>query len=207
MKKLGDAMKHVLPRMPNDLAEIPLYFETVENAFKSFVVEKAYWVKLLLPLMTYKARAVLNRLSYQDQDDYDRVKEYILKEFKLTPREYRAKFMEAKKMPDETFTLFNTRLKNLFNYYVRSRNVKQDFVKLCDLMVADRLKESLSPGPLQFVLMKEGTECLTSDAVADLADLHVNNRIGYVGFHKSVVDESRTRDDNMYQGKVKVTER
>jgi len=99
-------------------------------------------------------------------------------EFKLTPREYMEKLIEAKKMPDETFTMFNTRLKNLFNYYVRSRNVKQDFDKLCDLMVADRLKET-SPGPFQFVLMKEGTECLTSDAIADLADLYVNNKIAY----------------------------
>ena len=32
MKKIGDAMKHVFPRMPNDMMEVPLYFETVENA-------------------------------------------------------------------------------------------------------------------------------------------------------------------------------
>ena len=201
LKRFGDAMKHVLPRMPVDLAEIPLYFETVENALKSFNVEKGYWVKLLLPLMTYKARAVLNRLSYREHDDYERVKEYILKEFKLTPREYRAKFLEAKKLPDETYTLFNTRLKNLFNYYVHSRDVKQDFNKLCDLMVADRLKEALPYGQLQFVLMKEGTECLTSDMIADLADLHVNNKIGYVGVPKPTYDKGKLSDVTMYQGK------
>lgn len=96
MKKLDDTMKHVVPCTLTGLAEILLYFEIVENAFRSFMVEKVHWVKLLLPLMTYKARAVLNWLSYHDHDDYDRAKDYILKEFILTPREYRAKFIEAK---------------------------------------------------------------------------------------------------------------
>src|SRR5678816_4909491 len=59
IKKIGDAMKHVLPKMPNDMMEVPLYFETVENAFRSFNVQEQFWVKLLLPLMTPKARTCL----------------------------------------------------------------------------------------------------------------------------------------------------
>src|SRR6218665_299247 len=60
MKKIGDGMKHVLPRMPNDIMKVPLYFETVENAFRSFEVDRRNWVKLLLPLMTQRARNVIN---------------------------------------------------------------------------------------------------------------------------------------------------
>src|SRR6218665_1345947 len=95
MKKIGDAMKHVLPRIPNDIMEVPLYFETVENAFRSFEVDRRYWVKLLLPLMTQRARTVRNRVTLADRDNYATVKEQLLKEFKLTPREYRSKFMDA----------------------------------------------------------------------------------------------------------------
>ena len=40
IKKIGDAMKHVLPKMPSDMMEVPLYFETVENAFHSFKVDR-----------------------------------------------------------------------------------------------------------------------------------------------------------------------
>ena len=185
IKKIGDAMKHVLPKMPNDMMEIPLYFETVENAFHSFDVERGYWVKLLLPLMTPKARTVLNRLSYAQLDNYEQVKQLLLREFKLTPREYRARFIDAKKTVDETYTMFSARLKNLLNYYVRSRRVERNFEKLFDLLVADKLKESLPPGPLQFVLSKEGTECFEASVVADLADIHVNNRIGLAFAAKS----------------------
>src|SRR6218665_2387127 len=85
MKRIGDAMKHVLPRMPNDIMEVPLYFETVENAFRSFEVDRRYWVKLLLPLMTQRARTVINRVTLADRDNYATVKEQLLKEFKLTP--------------------------------------------------------------------------------------------------------------------------
>src|SRR3984885_10907993 len=179
IKKIGDAMKHVLPRMPQDLMEISLYFQTVENAFRSFAVEERHWVKLLLPLMTPKARTVLNRLSITERDNYQTVREHLLKEYKLTAREYRSRFLGAKKTAEETYTMFTARLKNLLNYYVQSRNIDKDFDLLFDLLVADRLKEELPPGPLQFVLAKEATDCLQSSVIADLADIHVNNRIGF----------------------------
>src|ERR1700735_1738497 len=179
IKKIGDAMKHVLPRMPQDLMEIPLYFQTVENAFRSFAVEERHWVKLLLPLMTPKARTVLNRRAVTERDNYQRVREHLLKEYKLTAREYRSRFLGAKKTAEETYTMFTARLKNLLNYYVQSRNIDKDFDLLFDLLVADRLKEELPPGPLQFVLAKEATDCLQSSVIADLADIHVNNRIGF----------------------------
>src|SRR5688572_10771461 len=191
IKKIGDAMKHVLPKMPSDMMEVPLYFETVENAFNSFNVDRQFWVKLLLPLMTPKARTVLNRLSLADLDNYEKVKQHLLKEFKLTPREYRSKFVDAKKTAEETYTMFTARLKNLLNYYVRSRKVAKDYDKLFDLLVADKLKESLPPGPLQFVLSKEGTDCFEASNVADLADIHVNNRIG-------VTIPNRTNSDNRF---------
>ena len=126
MKKIGDAMKHVLPRMPKDIMEMPLYFETVENAFRSFEMDRRYWVKLLLPLMTQRARTVINR-TLADRDNYATVKEQLLKEFKLTPREYRSKFMDAKKMAEETYMMFTARLENLLNYYVKSRQVNDDY--------------------------------------------------------------------------------
>src|SRR6218665_1580952 len=104
MKKIGDAVKHVLPRISNDVMEVLLYFETVENAFRSFEVGIRYWAKLLLPLMTQRARTVINSVELEDRDNYYTVKEQLLKEFKLSPREYRSKFMDAKKTAEETYT-------------------------------------------------------------------------------------------------------
>src|SRR6218665_3811372 len=53
--------------------------------------------------------------------------EQLLKESKLTPREYRSKFMDAKKTAEETYTMFTARLKNLLNYYVKSKQVNDNY--------------------------------------------------------------------------------
>src|SRR6218665_1374646 len=96
-------------------------------------VDRRYWVNLLLPLMTQRVRTVINRVTLADRDSYATVKEHLLKEFKLTPREYRSKFMDAKKTAEETFTMFAARLKNLLNYYVKSRQVNDNYESLFDL--------------------------------------------------------------------------
>src|SRR6218665_484741 len=76
--------------------------------------------------------------------------------------------------------MLTARLKNLLNYYVKSRQVKDDY----DLLISDKLKESLPPGPLQFVLSKEGTECFKASMIADLADIHANNKTGMPSYSK-----------------------
>src|SRR6218665_144991 len=90
-------------------------------------MDRRYWVKLLLPLITQRARTVINRVTLADRDNYAVVNEQLLKQFKLTPREYRSKFMDAKKTAEETYTMFTARLKNLLNYYVKSRQVNDDY--------------------------------------------------------------------------------
>src|SRR6218665_2246743 len=93
-------------------------------------IDRRYWVKLLLPLMTQRARTVINRVTLADRDNYVTVKEQLLKEFKLTPREYRSKFMDGQKTAEEAYTMFTARLKNLLNYYVKSRQGNDEYVKL-----------------------------------------------------------------------------
>jgi len=39
-------------------------------------------------------------------NNYENVREYILSEFKLTPREYKARFDNATKRTDETYIYF-----------------------------------------------------------------------------------------------------
>src|SRR6218665_1280166 len=92
--------------------------------------------------------------------------------------------MDAKKTAEETYTMFTARLKNLLNYYVKSRQVNDDYGRLFDLLISDKLKEVLPPGPLQFVLSKEGAECFRFSMIADLADIHANNKIGVHSYSK-----------------------
>src|SRR6218665_2608943 len=99
--------------------------------------------------------------------------------------------------------MFTARLKNLLNYYVKSRQVNDDYGRLFDLLISDKLKESLPPGPLQFVLSKEGAECFKASIIADLADIHANNKIGMPSYSKqsygSTVSYKKNSSGNGFQ--------
>lgn len=78
--------------------------------------------------------------------------------------------------------------KNLLKYFVRSGNVNIEYERLFDFLLADSFRESLPPGPVQFALSKKRTECFHASAVADLANIHVNNRIYFTFPSKTSYD-------------------
>jgi len=174
-KRFGETLRHVLPSMPIEIAELPQFFDTIEKLYEMYEVPADLQAKLLIPLLTSHAKSVIGRMSIADMEQYDSVKEFLLAEFKLTPREYKSRFESASKTADETYVLFAARLRNLLSYYLRSRDVGKDFDKLCELIVSDRLKACLPNCPLNYVLSLEGNEWFTPDKVATLADIFVNN--------------------------------
>jgi len=143
--RLGDAMRHVLPTMPSENADIPQFFETVEKLFVMYEVPDDIKSKLLLPVLTAQAKALDNRMSVESIGTYAEVKRFLLAEYKLTPREFKVRFDTTTKSADETYVLFAARLRNLLQYYLTSKNVGDNFDKLCDLIIADRLKVFLFP--------------------------------------------------------------
>ena len=116
-KRYGDIMRHVLPKMPNENSELPQFFETVEKLFEMYGVADEVKAKLLIPLLTTQAKALVNRLSIDKLADYAEVKQFLLPEYKLTPREYKDRFDIAVKGGRETYMLFAARLRNKSRYY------------------------------------------------------------------------------------------
>ena len=155
-KRFGDTLKHVLPPMPHEIAELPQFFDTVEKLYSIYEVPVDLQAKLLIPLLTARAKTVIGRMPATEVEQYEALKRFLLAEFKLTPREYKARFDDAAKRSDETHVLFVARLRNLLAYYLRSRKIGNDFDKLCDLIVSDKLKAALPYGPLNYVLSLEG---------------------------------------------------
>jgi len=89
-------------------------------------------------------------------DKYDLVKKYLLHEFQLSPRVYLERFHTVNRLTDETYLLFASRLKGLFDFYVSSRQVNE-FNDLVSLLIADRLKQTLSEGCSRHVLSVEAS--------------------------------------------------
>ena len=174
LKIAADSLKHVLPNQPPDAAEFPLFFKTVEGFFASFEIDKDLQAKLLLPKLSTRSKAMLARMPPDDADVYEKVKKFLLTEYKLSPREYRTKFLTATRAASETCQLFASRLACLFEYYAQSRDV-DNYKQLCQLLVADRLKECLPTGALQYVLSLEGDSWFEPSKIASLADVYLSN--------------------------------
>jgi len=105
---------------------------------------------------------------------YDKIKQFLLAEYKLTPREYKRRFECASKTSSESYIMFASRLRTLLDYYLRSRNVN-DFESLCALLVSDKLEVCLSPGTINYVTSLEGNDWFKPERVALLADTFVAN--------------------------------
>ena len=90
--------------------------------------------KLILPLLTPKAKSLVSHLSVDELSDIKRLKEFLLREFRHTSRVYRARFNAATRNMDESYALFVSRLKTLWAFYMRSRGCS-DFDALVDLVV------------------------------------------------------------------------
>ena len=174
-KKYSSALKQVVSPMSNDASELPQFFEDIEVVFDTFDVPEDLKAKLLLPFLSQKAKTLTARLTAEELDDYGKLKDFLLSEFKLTPREYKAHFDMASKQADETYIYFAARLRNYLCYYLRSRSVNNSYDRLCDLLISDKLKSCLPNGPLNYVLALEGGEWFDPRHVAELADTYVSN--------------------------------
>ena len=109
--------------MPQESAELPQFFETVEKLYLMYEVPDEVQANLLIPLLTTQAKSLVNRMSVKQMGVYTELKDFLLAEYKLTPREYKTRFENATKQPDETYVLFAARLRNLLTYYLSSRDV------------------------------------------------------------------------------------
>ena len=115
----GEALKHSLARMGHVPSEFPSYFASAENLFTLYEVPSQLQSKNLIPMLNEGSKSLLAKLPKERLDEYTEVRDYLLREFKLTAEQYLDKFMTAIKRPEQTCTLFG----NLFLYYLDSRKV------------------------------------------------------------------------------------
>jgi hypothetical protein len=128
-----------------------------------------------LPYLSDKAKSLLLRLEQSKQEKYTDVKLFLLNELKLTPVQFKERFDRAMRNRDETCTMFCSRLKNLLTYYCNSRKVAEDFKKLFSLLVADKIKSTLTESCLDHVLTTEGDSWLNCDDLANVVDIYFAN--------------------------------
>ena len=121
LKRANEIMRGVLyPMSITDIAEIPIYFESVERLFDMNHIDEDLRVSLITPLLNDKSRRLLFNMTPDDLRTFGQLKAALLREHRLTPAVYRRNFNNAVKAKDESFVQYSTRLACLFKHYADS---------------------------------------------------------------------------------------
>ena len=92
-----------------------------------------------------KAQEIYSSLSVEQSSNYEHVKEAILKAYELVPEAYRQKFRNYLKYDSKTHVEFAREKENLFNRWCHSKEIRQDFKKLKQMVLLEEFKDKVRP--------------------------------------------------------------
>ena len=140
----------LLPRF--DETNVDGYFRTFESLAAINDWPEAQWLIILYPKFTGKAQRVFNTL--EQFEDYQTVKNSIIKAHEITPEAYRQKFRGLTKAFAHTFIEFATEKKRLLQKWMDSTNTST-FKDLVNLIVLEEVKNKMPQNILNTWRKKE----------------------------------------------------
>jgi hypothetical protein len=146
-------------------------------------------VALLTPYLSDAARNLVSTLLPEDVNTHEHFKAALLREFRLTSDKYRHYFDSAKRKPEESFIQFVTRLHIMIEQYLDSREIKEDYETLIELILADKLKLHMSSNIVLRVRNTEGLAWLRPKKLAELADVYEGDSQFFAQSHKKFQDK------------------
>ncbi|GBM33357.1 hypothetical protein AVEN_194959-1 [Araneus ventricosus] len=159
LESLIKSVKTLTIPVPVRSESFNLFFHSLEKAFQIKSVPNELKAEILLNLLGEKVNNLLAYVSQEDLCDYEKIKQLVLKEFEPTPQECLSNFKKAQRLPSETYVQFASRLCASFDYYFQLRKVT-DFGSLCDLIVSDRIFETLDRELMTRIAVKQGESFL-----------------------------------------------
>ncbi|GFV41801.1 retrovirus-related Pol polyprotein from transposon opus [Trichonephila clavipes] len=118
-----------------------------------------------------------NMIKKEELNDYEKLKSIVLREFQLTPRECLNSFKNAVKSSGETYIQFAARLTANFQYYCSLRKVNS-FESLCDLIISDKLFETLNKEIVNHIGIREAEDWFRPIDLAKECDIYISSRNG-----------------------------
>ena len=156
-KRYGEAVRGSIIAMGQEPLDAIVFFRRAEQLFVDYEIPVEFQAKVVSPFLSTKAKAVLAKLDPEIVRSYADMKAAVLRELKLSANTYLERFNTCGKASDETYVSYASKLRSLLDYYLESRCV-DDFAELCDLLVADRIKSTLSEGCLKYILSIESSK-------------------------------------------------
>src|SRR6218665_3743396 len=103
IKFFNDALKGTVGKLPTDGAQIPIYLNHLEKVFETIGVDEDCKASILLTNLNDRARMLTSRLTTQQMSSYTALKEFLLKEHRISAIQLRERFLSTRKTADETY--------------------------------------------------------------------------------------------------------
>ncbi|GFX81155.1 hypothetical protein TNCV_1911471 [Trichonephila clavipes] len=163
--------------VPTRSENFNLFFQSLERAFLTKKINDEYKSEILINLLGERAHNVLLYIKKEELNDYEKQKSIVLREFQLTPRECLNSFKNAVKSSGETYIQFAARLTANFQYYCSLRKVNS-FESLCDLIISDKLFETLNKETATHIGIREAEYWFRPIELAKECDIYISSRSG-----------------------------
>ena len=175
-----DILKHFSAVPPFQETDVDTYFLNFEKMAKYLRWPKEYWITLLQKVLTGRAREIFTHLSAEQSNDYDYVKDLILRSYQLNAEAYRQQFRNCRKDVDQTYVEFARIKEQHFDRWCRSKSVGQDFEKLRQLILIEEFKRCVHNSIKTFIDEKKVE---TVHEAADFADEYFLTHLLWVFFN------------------------
>ncbi|GFW90233.1 transposon Tf2-6 polyprotein [Trichonephila clavipes] len=163
--------------VPTRSENFNLFFQSLERAFLTKKINDEYKSEILINLLGERDHYVLLYIKEEELNDYEKLKSIVLREFQLTPRECLNSFKNAVKSSGETYIQFAARLTANFQYYCSLRKVNS-FESLCDLIISDKLFETLNKETATHIGIREAEDWFRPIDLAKECDIYISSRSG-----------------------------
>ncbi|GFU93688.1 uncharacterized protein TNCV_3497391 [Trichonephila clavipes] len=163
--------------VPTRSENFNLFFQSLERAFLTKKINDEYKSEILINLLGERAHNVLLYIKEEELNDYEKLKSIVLREFQLTPRECLNSFKNDVKSSGETYIQFAARLTANFQYYCSLRKINS-FESLCDLIISDKLFETLNKETATHIGIREAEDWFRPIDLAKECDIYISSRSG-----------------------------
>ena len=181
-RRLAPAPK--LPPFVEGKDNMDAYLNRFEKYAESQSWPKTSWAISLSALLQGKALDVYSRLSVDKAEDYDALKEALLRRFELTCDDFRKKFRYSNPEAGETPSQFVVRLEHYLSRWIELSGTEHKFENLVDMLLRQQLVER---GGTPLALFLKERKPKTISETTSLADTYVEAHGGQFGISKQVI--------------------
>ena len=149
------------------------YLNTCERLLEGAEVEKRLWPAAIVPKLPEKARAIYNSLPRSSANNYEELKEALLKRFSVSAAVYRKNFFAWTKRNYQTYTEYIHSLREQLTQWVQSAVPRGESVNWEELLLRYRL-DTQAPDELRLLMLDLKIQNI--DEACRLADEFASSR-------------------------------